>query len=151
MNMKEILLTVIVVWLVAGCDLQSQGLKLPPGNVVQGKANFILLQCNDCHSIAGVVPFSGMPADSDNVENPHVVLGGLTAHVKSYGDLVTSIINPSHKLSRGERPGTMTAEGESTMRHYNDVMSVQELIDLVEFLQSEYEIWIPEYSTYRYP
>jgi hypothetical protein len=42
----------------------------------------------------------------------------------------------------------MTETGESTMRNYNDVMSVQELIDLVEFLQSKYEIWVPDYDTY---
>ncbi|MEJ6705748.1 MAG: hypothetical protein QNL15_16300, partial [Pseudomonadales bacterium] len=72
-----------------------------------------------------------------------VNLGGKTTQIKTYGDLVTSIIHPSHKLSRRYNPETMTETGESTMRNYNDVMSVQELIDLVEFLQSQYEIWCP--------
>jgi hypothetical protein len=129
----------------AGCDQQSQGFNLPAGNAEQGKANFILMQCNNCHSIEGSVPWSG----EDSGQSINVVLGGPTTQVKTYGDLVTSIIHPSHKLSRGEQPGTVTPDGESTMRNYNDVMSVQELIDLVEFLQSEYEIWVPDYYTYR--
>ena len=39
--------------LMTGCDMQSQGFNLPPGDAEQGKATFILMQCNDCHSIEG--------------------------------------------------------------------------------------------------
>ncbi len=138
------LLALLTVVLITGCDTQSQGFNLPPGNAEQGRATFILMQCNDCHSVEGV-PWAG--EGKEGAIKVH--LGGTTPHVKTYGDLVTSIIHPSHKLSRGQAPGTVTAEGGSTMRHYNDVMSVQELIDLVAFLQSKYEIWVPDYYTYR--
>lgn len=127
----------------AGCEQQSRGFNLPPGDAERGKAEFLLLQCNDCHSITDVVPHSGAETGIN------VYLGGQTTRVRTYGDLVTSIIHPSHHLSRGKSPETVTEEGESRMRNYNDVLSVQELIDLVEFLQGEYEIWIPDYYDYR--
>lgn len=129
--------------LVQGCNPESKGFNLPKGDVEQGRATFVLMQCNDCHAVDGV-PFNGATSDTAIRVN----LGGKTTHIKTYGDLVTSIIHPSHKLSRRHDPETMTESGESTMRNYNDVMSVQELIDLVEFLQSKYEIWVPDYYTY---
>lgn len=143
--MKKIqcFLVFLLALLLSSCDGQSQGFNLPEGDAEQGKANFILLKCNSCHSVEGV-QWDGIEGENAI----HVRLGGMTAHVKSYGDLVTSIINPSHKLSRGSDPTTVTESGESRMRNYNEVMSVQELIDLVEFLQSKYEIWIPDYYTY---
>ncbi|PDH39419.1 MAG: hypothetical protein CNE99_05770 [OM182 bacterium MED-G24] len=78
----------------------------------------------------------------------NVQLGGVSTHVKTYGDLVTSIINPSHKLSRGNDPATVAETGESVMRNYNETLTVQELIDFVAFLQDEYEVWVPDYYTY---
>lgn len=143
----QIFLLLITLIMMAGCDTQSHGFNLPPGDPEQGRATFILMQCNDCHTVEGVPWAGGEAADDEGAIN--VFLGGQTPHVKTYGDLVTSIIHPSHKLSRGQSPGTVTETGESTMRNYNDVMTVQELIDLVAFLQSKYEIWVPDYYTYR--
>ena len=42
----------LVVILLIGCGKQE--FKLPPGNVEAGRANFILLQCDQCHSVDGV-------------------------------------------------------------------------------------------------
>lgn len=130
---------------VTGCDLESRiqekGFNLPKGNAEQGKANFILLQCNDCHSVTNTIPHSG-------ATQIKVALGGKTTQVTTYGDLVTSIIHPDHKLSRRLGPESAKDGDISAMRNYNDVLSVQELIDLVAFLQSEYEIWVPDYYTY---
>ncbi|MDG1206022.1 MAG: hypothetical protein P8N51_11690 [Pseudomonadales bacterium] len=134
---------VSVALLLQGCNPESRGFNLPKGDVEQGRATFVLMQCNDCHVVKGV-PFNGEDTDSAIRVN----LGGKTTQIKTYGDLVTSIIHPSHKLSRRYIPETMTEAGESTMRNYNEVMSVQELIDLVQFLQSKYEIWVPDYYTY---
>jgi sulfur-oxidizing protein SoxX len=134
---------VSVALLLQGCNPESRGFNLPKGEVEQGRATFVLMQCNDCHVVKGV-PFNGEDTDSAIRVN----LGGKTTQIKTYGDLVTSIIHPSHKLSRRYIPETMTEAGESTMRNYNEVMSVQELIDLVQFLQSKYEIWVPDYYTY---
>lgn len=144
MRKHIILLSLLVL---AACEPQSRGFNLPPGNAESGKAAFLLLQCNDCHSVAdGSVSWAG-----ENREEPiHVVLGGKTTQVRTYGDLVTSIIHPSHRISGGHNPETTTPTGESKMRTYNEVMSVQELIDLVEFLQGKYEVWVPDYYTYAY-
>jgi hypothetical protein len=125
--------------MLGACEQQDKGFNLPAGNAAQGKANFVLLQCNECHSVSDVA-YVG--------KSINVKLGGLTTQVKTYGDLVTSIINPSHKLSRGDDLTTRTADGTSAMRNYNDFLTVQELIDLVAFLQDEYELWVPEYYKY---
>ena len=56
-------------------------------------------------------------------------------------DLVASVINPDHKMSR--RYDRSAATTNSPMVPSNTVMTVQELIDLVAFLQEEYEIKTP--------
>jgi hypothetical protein len=53
---------------------------------------------------------------------------------------VTSIINPSHEISR-PYPREQGAEGDvSKMENFNDRMSVTQLIDLTAFLQSKYKL-----------
>ncbi len=121
----------------SGCDHRSKGFALPEGSIENGKINFVGLNCNSCHSIADIA--------WEGVENQdvHVGLGGHVTEIKTYGELVTSIINPSHKIARNfDR-----AEGDensSPMSNYNEVMTVQELVDLVSFLKSEYHLVAPE-------
>jgi hypothetical protein len=79
-----------------------------------------------------------------------VILGGEVQTIKTYGELVSSVINPSHKLIRGYPKDEVSQDGESLMTIYNDRMTVQQLIDLVAFLQSRYEVVIPEYTYYGY-
>lgn len=132
----------LVAWglLISGCT--NPDFNLPVGDVEAGRATFALLQCNECHSAEGV-HYVG-----SNVHDINVRLGGPTTKVKTYADLVTSIINPSHKLSRGLNNNTVNAEGESEMRSYNEFMTVEELINLVTFLETRYEIWVPTYYDY---
>ena len=52
---------------------------------------------------------------------------------------MTSVINPSHKFVPRRRPEEVSADGESLMTVYNDVMTVTELINIVAFLESRYE------------
>ncbi len=119
---------------------------LPPGNVEAGKATFEELRCNSCHSVQGHVAHA--PAEEGAI---HVELGGTVSRVKTYADLVTSIINPSHKLSRGLNTMTTTEDGASRMPVYNEVMTVQQLVDLTAFLETTYEVWVPPYNVYQYP
>jgi len=150
MKIFGLIIGVCLLLLAQGCDQQSQGFNLPKGNIEQGRMTFILLQCNACHSVTGS-EVSGAGIEWDGIEGEdsiHVRLGGKVTRIKTYGDLVTSIINPNHKLSRGSDPKTTTEDGESKMRVYNEFMSVQELIDLVAYLESKYEIWIPDYYEY---
>lgn len=83
-----------------------------------------------------------------------VALGGPTPRIATYGELVTSIINPSHRVAQDERSNASDADAASPMTNYNAVMTVQQLIDLTQFLQDQYEIRQPdptEYPEYFYP
>ena len=118
-----------------GCNPEGRGFALPPGDLETGKATFVDFNCNSCHSIADI-EFDGSP------EYLNVPLGGEVTRIKSYGELVTSIINPSHKIA--DKHKSIGAEGDSSkMEIYNEVLTVQELIDLVTFLRSEYNVSPP--------
>ncbi len=131
--------------LLSSCNEQARGFALPEGDIEEGKATYKRLDCTACHSIAEIEWKGG----SDSLK---IHLGGEVSALKSYGDLVTSVINPSHKIARRykQKGATETTEnGLSKMKNYNEVMTVQELIDLVTFLQSEYKVSIP--STHYFP
>ena len=72
--------------------------------------------------------------------------------MKTYAELVTSVINPSHRIASGYSADELTDEaGDSKMRNYNDIMTVTDLIDLVAFLESHYELTgYPETHYVRY-
>jgi L-cysteine S-thiosulfotransferase len=124
--------------LLAGCETSPQsgkGFTLPEGDVVRGEAAFVALQCHACHSVSGVE----LPEREPELDRP-VALGGEVTRISTYGELVASIINPSHKLARGYPQETIAENGESKMTNYNEVMTVQQLTDLVAFLQSHYTL-----------
>jgi len=131
------------------CQRESRGFVLPAGDINSGKQLFVSMYCNDCHSIGDIT----RSAEGESGGAPLIQLGGEVTALKAYGELVTSVINPSHKISqRNQASQELTdPEGASKMeaRCYNDVMSVQELIDIVAFLQSEYKLVIPT-NTYPY-
>mgnify|MGYP000751097251 CR=1 FL=1 len=134
---------------IVSCNTQSRGFTLPPGDADAGKQLFTELNCNDCHSIADIAW-----AGSKDADMPHVALGGTVTAMKAYGELVTSVIHPSHKISKNfrEEMGATLPGGRSRMEqyNYNEVMSVAELIDIVAFLQSEYRLVVPD-NPYPYP
>jgi hypothetical protein len=143
----NVVLTMATLVILSGCDLastSSRGFALPEGDAGRGREAFVALDCTSCHRVRDLE----LPAPA--LEGPvMVVLGGGVSRVKSYDELVTSIINPSHRLARGFSKDGVSVEGESLMAVYNDVMTVTELIDLVTFLQSEYEVI--QRPGYRYP
>jgi len=122
--------------LISSCNKQSRGFALPEGDIEKGKVTYKRLACSECHSIPNIEWKGG----KDSLKIP---LGGEVTSLKSYGGLVTSVINPSHKVPWFYDQKTSTEEGLSKMKNYNEVMTVQELIDLVTFLQSEYPIVAP--------
>jgi hypothetical protein len=122
--------------LIVGCG-EGRGFALPSGELEAGKTAFTKFGCNNCHS-AGDIEFKGLD------QNLKVPLGGSVGIVKTYGELVTSIINPAHKIDKNNQ----LVDGFK-MKTYNEVMTVQELVDLVTFLQSEYEIETPSYYPYH--
>jgi len=117
------------------------GFRLPTGDSTAGQAAFIALQCTTCHQVAGL----DLPA-AQETGPARVTLGGDVTKVKTYGELVTSIINPSHRLAWGYSEEQVSRDGESLMRVYNEIMTVQQLIDLVAFLQTHYEVVTPEHE-----
>ena len=139
--MKQIFLTplVLLFLILASCDFgpnSGRGFSLPEGSVEAGRATFVELECNSCHSVGDIERVAGREGPDINVK-----LGGKVGSVKTYGDLVTSVINPSHRISRRHKDqGLATADNESKMVLYNDVMTVQQLVDLVTWLESNYEI-----------
>jgi sulfur-oxidizing protein SoxX len=123
----------------------ASGFRLPDGDAAKGQVLFVELQCNACHTIAGLE--LAAPLQTGPVA---VVLGGPVARVKTYGDLVSSVINPSHKLISNYSDEDITGDGESLMRIYNETMTVQQLIDLVAFLQPQYKVMLPQHSYYAF-
>ena len=136
------ILILFVVFAISGCD--NKDFNLPRGDVEAGRATFVLLQCNECHYVEGV-QYVGSERHKIMVN-----LGGKTSKVKTYADLVTSVINPSHRLPIKVDNTILDADGKSRMRNYNDNMSVQELIDVVTFIESRYELIVPTNYHYDY-
>ena len=118
---------------------------MPEGEIEKGKVTYKRLACNEYHSISNIEWKGG----KDNLK---IQLGGDVSTQKSYGYLVTSVINPSHKVAPRYREKTSTEGDLSKMKNYNDIMTVQELIDIVTFLQSEYHVISPttKYSPYQF-
>ena len=141
--------SIILLSVMAACSYgpdSPKGFSLPEGNIIIGEKVFIQYQCQACHALKGYEDDSLIK----EFETP-VQLGGTSPLVKTYAQLVTSIINPSHKLaprSQSIKEKLMNDDGSSKMRVFNDVMTVQELIDLVAFLQPKYEVKPITYTNY---
>ena len=141
------LVTVFALICLSGCarDDRRQGdIYLPKGDAAKGEMHFASLGCVGCHSVVGAeLP---EPAEAGPVR---VLLGSRSGAVRTYGQLVTSIVNPSHRLSRRYRKDEVSHEGESLMTSFNDVLTVTQLTDLVAFLQKHYDQ--VERPGYKYP
>lgn len=146
MNSYRTGLILLLAALLSGCNTKesSRGFSLPVGNADNGKVVFAELQCHMCHTVSGE-KFAGA---ENQPQVLNVALGGEVTRIKTYGELVTSIINPSHRLASS---GTeqVAVDGRSKMTNYNDVMTVRQLIDLVAFLQSRYKL--ERYDPSEYP
>lgn len=147
--MKSCLAILVCASILQGCFSSPEsplGFRLPDGDAEKGMQAFQDLQCYGCHAV------QGMEFPPGDVASVSVVLGGNVTRVKTYGELVTSIINPSHKLAPGYKEEDVTIDGASRMElaHLNDVVTVQQLIDLVAFLQPLYKLMPPENNPYRY-
>jgi hypothetical protein len=117
------------------------GFRLPEnGDVERGKAAFVALKCYGCHTVANVE----MPPPT-SVGLP-VPLGGTVYEVRTDGYLVTSIIHPSHAVAHPRQGAVLAPEAESHMPDFSRDMTVRQLVDLVAFLQSTYELAPPPQS-----
>lgn len=127
----------LCIGLVFGCAAPGPrpAFQLPDGNVEQGRQAFEELRCYACHEVDGVGDLPRPTSDPDT----GVVLGGLAVREPADAELVTAIIDPSHQLMPGTEDERVTSAGGSRMANYNEVMTVQQLVDLVAFLHSVYD------------
>lgn len=122
------------------------GFPVNEGDVAAGRKAFIDHRCHQCHSIADerLPPLAG-------ADRPIMQLGGPSTMVRSYADLTTSIINPNHAISERYRDQQLLLNTgfplESPMPMPNiDTMSVRQLIDIVAFLDSKYQLMVEHYE-----
>lgn len=135
----------------AGSDLclteQAKGFRLPTGDDEAGKVAFTELGCLACHSVSEseIYPMPEHPAAW------HVVLGGDVTMVKTYGELVTAIIHPSESIRPDVRATLVDEQGRSVMPDLTRQMTTRQMIDLVTYLQHQYQVVLPDFPSNTYP
>ncbi len=103
-------------------------MKIPHGDALAGHQAFLDLRCNACHMV-----------DADDAKRPvaspavPVVLGGIQAK-QSKAQLVQSILAPSCEIVPGVPD--VSSGSLSRMGDYRSAMTVAQLLDLVEYIQS---------------
>jgi hypothetical protein len=131
---------VLVPLALAGCAGQKStaGFRLPDGDPAKGRAVFVDMKCTSCHEVAG----EELPAP---VADPPVavVLGGVVSYPRTDGDLLTAIVAPSHRFERRDGTGVVSSGGLSRMGDFGDALTVRDLVDLVAYLHSTYEVVPP--------
>jgi Cytochrome c len=98
----------------------------PKGDPVKGREVFVKLECYRCHEVKGET----FPAPGGEVGPELSVMGPL--HDAAY--FAEAIINPDAVVERGK--GYEAADGASKMPSFNDLVTVQEVIDLVAYLKA---------------
>ena len=138
-SMNKLLAAAAALVTVAACAPNTAlRVQFPLGSVQRGREAFVALECNSCHRVddAEIPP---PPAPSPF----NVVLGGHTPRIESYGDIITAIVNPSHRLARSYRAAAgRDVPSPMAARFLNEVMTTQQLVDIVAFLRTQYD-YIP--------
>ena len=152
--MKTLVVSIMLLasLMLSACDQEmvaNRGFSLPEGDAENGQFVFVELRCIECHTLANT-DLSERQWQFEGERDLSVLLGGESTRLQTYGDLVTSIINPSHRIAKGYAVDTVTDGEESKMLNYNDVLTVNELIDLVTFLKSKYKLKSVPLTTYPY-
>lgn len=114
----------------SGSSGAGNSFSLPEGDPEAGKVVFVESQCSFCHAVDGV---DGLPAPVAEPPIPFA-LGGSSKRM-SDGQLVRAIVDPSHFMSDAYPEAATQVGGESRMPAYRNTLTVQQLIDLVAFLQ----------------
>ena len=147
-HLRTFLTGFLIIGFISACGQSgnsASGLFLPPGNVEDGKGVFVNLGCVQCHSVIN----TELP-ESEEESRVMLELGGEFRRVKTYSELITSITNPQHIISTEYLKKIKTNELamekiNSPMLSFNNDMSVQQLIDLVSFLDTYYKKSVPQY------
>lgn len=147
-----ILLFVVSLSVLAACSedpMPVRGFMLPEGDVAQGEQVFVDFNCHGCHTIPDV------DFPETEFEPPFILeIGGEVYRVKTYGELLTAVVNPDHIISPKYIAMLENAERGvviSPMPYYGEEMTVAELIDVVTFLHAQYKRLQPEFYQEFYP
>ncbi len=137
--MKPLLYPCLIVpLLLASCGTGrkgSAGFHVPDGDPEKGRAVFVSLRCYSCHRVAGAdVPAPTAPPESI------IEIGGTVPVPRTDGEIVASIIDPSHRLAAGKDRAAIASGRLSRMGDFGESMTVRELVDLTAFVQSRYEV-----------
>lgn len=126
---KPLLILALTAVLV-GCSTarnQARGFRLAAnGDPDRGKAAFLEFGCTACHEIQGT--------DLPRATVQPVLLGGQVMVEPSDGYLVTAIINPAYHAA------AYPAKGHPPMPDFAGRMTVQQLTDIVAYLQLRYTL-----------
>ena len=106
-------------------QLQDWTFTLPQGDPVKGRKVFVKLECYSCHQVLG----EKFPQPGGDAIGPELSQMA-SMHPLEY--FVEAIMNPSAVIEDRYRG----ADGRSKMPSFNDIMTVEELIDLATFLKS---------------
>jgi hypothetical protein len=99
---------------------------LPVGNPESGRKAFMDLRCYTCHAVTGETK---MPKPFSANQGPTL---NRPIRNQSPGKLATSIISPSHEISK-EVLNRKTFD-MSPMGDYSEAMTVRQLLDLLAYL-----------------
>lgn len=131
-------LVVLSTLALCGCEAprkSAAGFHLPDGDPVRGRAAFVELRCHACHAVAGVTDLPKPVADPPLP----FVLGGKSAVVRTDGEMVTAILDPSHRITMASPAGVQSGR-LSRMGDFTEAMTVRQLIDLVAFVHAHTEV-----------
>jgi hypothetical protein len=109
------------------------GLLVGEGDPNRGRAAFLALECQQCHTVSGLT-LEPVPSPLGEV----VPLGGTVEALPSDGYLATAIIHPDHDLAEGLPREIVSEDGTSRMADYSDLITIRQLRDLVAFLHRHY-------------
>ncbi len=98
----------------------------PEGNATAGREVFVKLECYTCHEVKGEL----FPAPDPGKVGPEL---SFMAPLHPLEYFAEAIINPSAAIEEGK--GYRAPDGKSKMPSYNDLVTVQEVIDLVAYLK----------------
>lgn len=150
-NFFKLILLASAIGLLTGCSIGEEWqeeIHLPAGDAARGEALFASVGCTSCHAVGDREFEEGAEAGGVRVR-----LGSKSGRRMSYSQLVTSVVNPSHRLAPQYFSENITKDGKSLMANYNDRLTVTQLTDLVAYLQTHYEdVLRPgfRYPSYKY-
>lgn len=127
MNPAKFIL-VLIACLSIGCTQAKTGFLLPPGQAEEGKLVFEELRCFTCHALAdeGFLPPVVQPAALLRLREPD--------GVRSRESLAEAILSSSKRIPH--HFALDSDDAPPSMEDFSQLMTVRELIDVTEYLQS---------------